>query len=265
MKRHLSIIGTLALAVATCFPIVGCTLDNAACTGLGINDSDTHGSGSNATAILVLIDLPNNAPETIDRVVSQVHTAIESELGGSTEFALTAGVYAGNYSTVTTVTCMDGSTRSFTYIEGENNETRQQRERKEYIEGAKMQLKSTLVTSTHDESASGDFRSLLSWGRDKIAQNNMGDTKVILWSNFLSNGTDCMHIESPSSASGALADEIAQRCQDASLLPTLGDADVQVLGSGYGTDAPLSSFSSQLAVAFCQRISANCHVSRGEE
>jgi lipoprotein len=264
-RSPLSLLVAAAFSFACCAPIAACEQQSADCSELGVNSSDAPTSTNAQSAnIVVLIDLPNNNQNTIEKVVNQVYNTIERELDGITEFSLTAGVYTGQSNNVTTVTCMDGTARSFTYVEGENNETRQKRERKEYFNSTKKQLENALATSTHNKSTSGDFRSLLSWSKDKITQSNTGNKKVVLWSNFLSNGTDCLNIESPSSGSSALADEIAQRCQDADLLPTLGDTDVQVLGSGYGTDTSLASFSSQLATAFCKRISTNCRVSQGK-
>ena len=243
MKRSpLSLLVAAAFSFACCAPIAACEQQSADCSELGVSSSDAPKSTNAQSATIV-------------------YNTIEHQLDGITEFSLTAGIYTGQSNNVTTVTCMDGTARSFTYVEGENNETRQKRERKEYFDSTKKQLENTLTASTHNKSTSGDFRSLLSWSKDKITQNNTGNTKVILWSNFLSNGTDCLNIESPSSGSSALAEEIAQRCQDADLLPTLGNTDVQVLGPGYGTDASLASFSSQLATAFCKRISTNCRVS----
>lgn len=266
MKRTVSLIGLLTVLVGFTLgvPITACQHSpQSKCTDLGVEEGDRSSvSDSNILTLVVLVDLPNNELETIERVTKQITQTIYENLGDEDQFSLIGGVYTGQSNNVSRVACMDGISRSFAYVPGKNNDTKMKRERQQYLNEVEEQMKSTLSTAAapHDEVNTGDFRNLINWAKNQLGNTPSSNSRVILWSNFLSNGSDCLNISTPASASAALAEEIVQRCQNAELIPSLGNTEFQIIGSGYAMNAALSSFSSQLAAAFCPRISTNCRV-----
>lgn len=228
-----------------------------ACADLGQIKND-DATPADATTLVILIDLPDNQPSTIQRVADDVEAAIARNLEGVTEISLYGGVYGGTE--VTSISCMDGSRRSFTYVKQKNNETKVARDRLEYLEGVNEQIRVALNSVSGTNLPTGDFRTLLNWGRGHLSSATSGKSKVVLWSNMIANGSDCLRLNAPANNHRSLAEELASRCESAGLVPSMDPADVEIIGAGYTGSPSLSSFSVQMASAFCARISNKCHV-----
>lgn len=231
------------------------------CEKLGIGKgAEPPSGGSSSLTVVALIDLPNNQPDTTERVTRQVIAAVDDALGEEDTFALIGGVYFGDSTMVTPIPCMNGVTRSFSYTPGVNSQSTMQQNREKYLNDVQKQIAQTISTVSPKDRPTGDFRSLINWMNSESPSGSHSNVKVVMWSNFLANGNDCLHMAQSTPASDALANEIVQRCHDAGLIPSLGDADVEVIGAGYASDASLSAFSRQLATAFCPTLSSKCRV-----
>jgi len=260
VKRYIPPACALALCLGLVMPITACNGADSEpdCAELGIlKDGDTP--PSTGTTLIVIIDMPDNQPATIERIAADVQEAIERKLDGATEIRLYGGIYAGI--DTTGISCMDGRHRSFTYVPQENNETVVERERDKYLDGVNDQIRLALVSASGTEQPTGDFRTALAWGKSHLRKGASADVKVVLWSNMLLNGSDCLDIQSSVSASKALAEEIASRCESEELIPSMDPVDVEIIGAGYAVSPSLASFGTQLASAFCPRISNRCHFS----
>ena len=267
MKRSpLCLLTAAAFSFACCAPIAACEQQSADCSELGVSSSDAPKStNAQSATIVVLIDLPNNDPSTIQRATDEVYSEVARQLANKTEVTLIGAIYTGDGNSVTELTCMDGTHRSFTYIPKHNNQVAMERKKRDYLSEVEKDITTTMKSLSHDNNQRGDFRSLLTWTKDRVKSQGSGDVNIILWSNFLSNGTDCLNIADAAPASSELAKEIVQRCTDQQLLPSFGETNMTVLGAGNVSDPAVTTFSTQLAAEFCTRLSKHCVVAQKEE
>ena len=265
-RRPLSVVVAIVFSFACCIPIAACEQQSADCSELGINSSDapTPANAQSAT-IVALIDMPNNEPSTIQRATDEVHSEVARQLANKTEVTLIGAIYTGDGNRVTELTCMDGAHRSFTYIPKHNNQVTMERKKRDYLSEVKKDITTTMKSLSHDHKQRGDFRSLLTWTKDRMKSQGSGDVTIILWSNFLSNGSDCLNITDAAPASSELAKEIVQRCADQQLLPSFGETNMSILGAGNVSDPTVTTFSTQLAAEFCAQLSKHCVVAQKEE
>lgn len=205
------------------------------------------------TEVIVLLDVANNDAATAARMAQDVGAVLDSTLTNNDDIVLTGMASGGTEGSMSNIECMQGDE----YYFAGGNERRQEAERTDLKNLLVKELEAAVVATTVDDI--GDARVLL---RQVPVVAKHPQPLVILWSSFLSQGSDCLTFDQGDAPSGELAALVADRCATENLLPTLpADAQVTIVGAGSSPDRPeLGSFGKSLATELCTRMAQNCDI-----
>ena len=220
------------------------------CNDIGKRPSNLENSSS--TEVIVLLDVYANDAATAQRISDDTAAVLDQVLADHNDLTVTGFAAGGTDESVTKIECMD----SHEYFFGGGNVRRQESERKDlkndFSAAMVNAVKQTPVAKT------GDARVLL---RKVPTIATKPGAKIILWSSFLEQGSDCLAFEQTDAPSTQLANSVADRCANEGLLPKLQGNELTIVGAGSSTDRPeLSPFGRDLASALCARMTETCDV-----
>lgn len=246
----------LAVAILAASSLTACGEDGAGglfettCDDIGEKPSNL--GESTPEEVVVLIDASANDEEAAKRIADDTGAVLSALLSTTDHLELTGYVAGGSTASMEKIGCMSG--REYVFLGG--NERRQAAEREELAGMLEDEISDAVRATTIE--ASGDARVLL---RQVPTIAKRPSPRVILWSTFLGQGSDCLTFETGDAPSAELADAVAQRCAEQGLLPDLGDARLTVVGAGSSADRPdLGPFGKQLAAALCARMAGECDI-----
>ena len=202
--------------------------------------------------VIVLVDVSANDAATAERLADDMTSVLSNVLDASDHLRITGYVAGGTGAGMKKIDCMDGAE----YVFAGGNERRQEAERDELGTQLGAAIRKAVTATTVD--AAGDARVLL---RQVPVITDGGPARVILWSTFLSQGSDCLTFETGDAPSEELAVSVATRCAEQNLLPDLGEASLTVVGAGSSADRPdLGPFGKALATQLCARMADECDI-----
>ena len=244
----LTCVGVAALVVLLFVALPKISKDNDDPTCESYLETETSGKVED---VLVLIDVPDNGAESASQIARDVSSQLNTIVVAEKQVRITGLVYGGEGSPAR-IRCMDEATYSFT-----GNSKRQS----EHAEVVRTDIEEAVKASVRGTAVgdSGDFRALFRQGSPDTADAD----QVLLWSSMVSNGSDCLDLDSEKDTpvSEKFAKAVVKRCADANLLPTATPASVRVLGAGYSPDDPnLVAWGEYFADAVCPQLSSKCEV-----
>lgn len=246
----LAVLATVAMSFVACGSSGSGGLFTSTCTDVGKRPADLK--DSTPTEVIVLLDVTDNSGESAKRISDDVAAVLDKVLTTNNDILLTGFTSGGTDGSLKKIDCMN----SAEYFFGGGNARRQESERKE-LKGFLADAMSKAVTSTKVDPA-GDSRVLL---RQVPVVASRPNPKVILWSTFLEQGSDCLSFDQGDAPSAELANSVTTRCVEQNLLPDLGDAHLTVVGAGSSSDRPdLGPFGKQLATSLCDAMASECDV-----
>lgn len=240
----------LTLGATACGSEATSGLFKTTCADVGKRPSNLD--ESTPTEVIVLLDVTSNDADTASRISDETAAVLDTMLTAHDDLLVTGFTSGGTDESIRKIDCMDGHE----YFFGGGNERRQESEREDlkkyFSEAMEDAVKNTAVAPT------GDARVLLR--KVKTVATAPG-ARVILWSSFLEQGSDCLAFEETDHPAAELAESVAQRCADQGLLPDLTGAQLTIVGAGSSADRPdLGPFGKQLAGALCARMTEDCDV-----
>jgi len=226
-------------------PWLGCGdssggLFGTSCSDLGKKPADLS-SSVKVTPLVVLIDVNSNTAAMAKRISDDVAGVIGDVTDSAPDIVITGYTSGGVGTSLKKIGCMN--TNEYVFVGG--NERRQDADRTEL----KTQLATAIDTAVRATkvASTGDSRVLLRQVSTIVKPDQQA--KVILWSTFLAQGTDCLAFDPGQAPSDALAGQVADRCATQNLLPTLSGASVTIVGAGLSDDRPeLTPFGKSLAL-----------------
>ncbi len=239
----------LAAPLASCGDDEGGLFDTS-CADIGRKPADM--AQAKPEDVIVLVDVSANDAATAGRIADDMTSVLGKVLDGSDHLRITGYVAGGTGAGMAKIDCMDGAE----YFFAGGNERRQEAERDDLGTQLGAAIEKAVTSTTVD--AAGDARVLL---RQVPVITDGGPAKVVLWSTFLSQGSDCLTFETGDAPSEELAVSVATRCADQNLLPDLGEASLTVVGAGSSADRPdLGPFGKALATQLCSRMADECDI-----
>ncbi len=253
MKHPNRLLAVVAALAALTAPLAACSKFDGtfttACADIG--NPPANAADDAAQQVIVLADVSDNGQKSAVKMADDIGSAVEGLLESADHIELTGLTSGGTDATLVKIDCMTGDQY---YFSG-GNQQRQKTERKE-LKGLLVDAMVEAIRATKVQET-GDSRVLMR----QVPTIASADSQVILWSDFLSQGTDCLKEEAGEAPSQELAVGIAQRCVDLDLLPSLPNSSVTVLGAGSSSDRPeLASFGRALAAELCNRIAKSCEI-----
>lgn len=256
------LIGTLLAGAVLLVGVgVACGTDQerGSCGGLPVDGSEAAVIPDGAKRIFVRIDVPDPSDETRAAIGRDIKPALLEQLESSDLVILVGVASAGDEDVSVPIECMENETYDLKEIASDGTE-------------GLARLTSALVSrigeaAQHVEMASvGDVRgslrqvaATLDGASDQPGIDRGDPNVVLLWSSFLTQGTDCLELGQIENPSQQLAAKIIQDCRDAGLLPRLRNADMVILGPGYGqADPDVSRFAFSLASQMCSAVARTC-------
>ncbi len=227
-------------------------LFDTSCSDIGKKPADLS-SSVKATPLIVLIDVNSNTAAMAKRISDDVAGVIGDVTNTAPDLIITGYSSGGVGTSLKKIACMDSN--EYVFVGG--NQRRQEADRTDL----KTQLAAAIEKSvrTTKVAATGDSRVLLRQVSTIVKPGEA--SKVILWSTFLAQGSDCLAFDPGESPSDSLASQVADRCAQGNLLPTLTGSSLTVVGAGFSDERPeLTPFGKSLALQLCKRMTQECDV-----
>ena len=227
-------------------------LFDTSCSDIGKKPADLS-SSVKATPLIILIDVNSNTAAMAKRISDDVAGVIGDVTDTAPDLIITGYASGGVGTSLKKIDCMDSN--EYVFVGG--NERRQDADRTELKKQLAAAIEKTVRATK--VAATGDSRVLLRQVPTIVKPTEA--SKVILWSTFLAQGSDCLAFDPGESPSDALATQVADRCAQGNLLPTLTGSSLTVVGAGFSDDRPeLTPFGKSLALQLCRRMTPECDV-----